>query len=95
MLGVRNFVTVYGKRGAKLIVSIFSLVPFIILYIFSPIGIIPIVSMKTAIYETIPFLLSIPMNFILGKKRLYKKDEIKLWRLFYIQYSLMILLFAI
>jgi 4-hydroxybenzoate polyprenyltransferase len=95
MLGVRNFVTVYGKRGAKLIVSIFSLIPFIILYIFSPIGIIPIVSMKTAVYETIPFLLSIPMNFILGKKRLYKKDEIKLWRLFYIQYSLMILLFAL
>jgi len=88
--GVRNFATVYGISKASVIVSIFLFIPFLWL------GIVEFVMDLNSVVH-LPVFFSLAMIFLLkkyGEKKSIEGNSI-LWLLFYLQFSLMMVTYAL
>jgi len=83
MMGVRNFCTVYGKEKASEIVTVFLALPYVI---FALAG-------SGLVFLTIP--LSASMAVILTKNPCLKGQGILMWKLFYLQFALMMFLYVL
>lgn len=82
-MGVRNFCTVYGKKVASSII-----IPFLILpYLIFPFG------GNALVFAASP--LSFIMIWILLKDSELKGKGLLMWKLFYVEFGLMMLLYAI
>jgi len=81
-MGVRNFCTVYGKQKASKIILPFLVVP---LFVFLPSNILPFLT----------FPLSSIMIALLVRDPELKGKGVLMWKLFYLQFSLMMLLYVI
>jgi len=88
--GVRNFVTVWGIESASLFVAAFAIIPFIFL-----LAAMQFVSIS--LWTITPMLLSAGMVWLLLKQAEQKSIEGNsiLWVVFYLQFSLMMILFAL
>lgn len=82
-MGVRNFCTVYGKEKSSAIVTVFLALPYVI---FALAG-------SGLVFLTIP--LSASMAIILTKNHSLKGQGILMWKLFYLQYAMMMFLYAL
>lgn len=81
-MDVRNFCTVYGKQAASKIVLPFLVIP---LFVFLPYNILPFLT----------FPLSSLMIALLVRDPELKGKGVLMWKLFYLQFSLMMLLYVI
>ncbi len=90
--GVRNFVTVWGKEKASLIVGTFTVIPFIALIVVEDFDFLHLNSVTY-----LPLILSILMIYLLfkGKERKSVEGNSTLWVIFYLQFSLMMITFAL
>lgn len=82
-MGVRNFCTVYGKEKASAMVIPFLGLPFFIF----------------ALTENIAVLCALPVSFVMVRI-LYKNpslegDGVLMWKLFYLQFALMMVLYVL
>jgi len=82
-MGVRNFCTVYGKEKASMIVLPFLYVPFIVFLVFG------------SYLVLLSFPLSVVMTLVVRRNPSLKERGILMWKLFYIQFALMLLLYAL
>jgi len=82
-MGVRNFCTVYGKEKASKIVLPFLYIPFLIF----------VLSGKYLVLLTLP--ISITTTVILRKTPDLKGRGVLMWKLFYLEFALMMLLYAL
>jgi len=82
-MGVRNFCTVFGREKASIIVLPFLYVPFIIFAL----------NRNYIVLLALP--LSLVMTVILRKNPNLKQRGILMWKLFYAQFSLLMLLYAV
>jgi len=82
-MGVRNFCTVFGKEKASKIVLPFLYVPFIIFAL----------SRNYIVLLALP--LSLVMTAVLRKNPDLKQRGILMWKLFYTEFALMMLLYAV
>jgi len=82
-MGVRNFCTVYGKDKASMIVLPFLYAPFFV-FLFS---------LNSAPILTLP--LSTVMTVILKHNPNLKGQGVRMWRLFYLQFALMMILYTL
>lgn len=81
-MGVRNFCTVYGKKKASWIILPFLSVP---LFVFLPGNVLPFLT----------FPLSAVMTGIIVRDPELRGRGVLMWKLFYLQFSLMMLLYVI
>lgn len=90
--GVRNFVTVWGKEKASIIVGAFTIIPFIALILVDYFGYL---HLNPVMY--LPLILSIAMVYLLfkGKDRKSVEGNSTLWVIFYLEFSLMMVTFAL
>lgn len=79
-MGVRNFCTVYGKEKASKIILPFLYVPFIVFTL----------DRNYVVLLALP--LSLVMTVVLRKNPDLKQRGILMWKLFYVQFSLLMLL---
>jgi len=79
---IRNFCTVYGKEKASLIVLPFLYIPFLIFALNGSYGVL------------LAFLLSLVMSVMLARDLSLEKCGILMWKLFYLQFALMMFLYA-
>lgn len=88
--GVRNFVTVWGLEKASMFVGLFTVIPFVFL-----LGAIQFVAISMV--SLFPFGLSGIMVYLLIKQadRESLEGNSLLWVVFYLQFSLMMILFAL
>jgi len=82
-MGVRNFCTVFGREKASIIVLPFLYVPFIIFAL----------NRNYLVLLALP--LSLVMTMVLRKNPDLKQRGILMWKLFYAQFSLLMLLYAL
>jgi 4-hydroxybenzoate polyprenyltransferase len=82
-MGVRNFCTVYGKKKVSLIVLPFLYLPF------------PIFVLSGSYTVLLALPLSIVMTIILRRNPSLKDCGILMWRIFYLQFALIMLLYAL
>lgn len=82
-MGVRNFCTVYGKEKASMIVLPFLYLPFLVF----------VLSGSYMVLLALP--LSMVMMIILRKNPDLKGHGIIMWKLFYLQFALMMLLYVV
>jgi len=82
-MGIRNFVTVYGKRNASKIIVPFLYIPFIIFYLAGALHMSPLL------------IFSLGITLILYRNPELEGKGYLLWALFYAQFSLMIILYTL
>jgi len=82
-MGVRNFCTVYGKEKASYIILPFLYIPFIIF------------SLYESYLASSVILLSGVMTIILMEDPTLKGKGVLMWKLFYLQFALMMLLYTL
>jgi len=82
-MGVRNFCTIFGREKASLIVLPFLYVPFLIFIL------------NGSYMVLLAFPLTIAMTIILRRYPDLKQRGILMWRMFYVQFALLMFLYAI
>jgi len=82
-MGVRNFCTVFGREKASIIVLPFLYVPFLIF------------GLNGSYVVLVAFPLTIAMTIILRKHPALIDRGVLMWKLFYMQFALMMLLYTL
>jgi len=82
-MGVRNFCTVFGREKASMIILPFLYIPFLIF------------GLNRSYLTLLAFPLTLAMTMILRKHPTLKDRGVLMWKLFYAQFALMMLLYAL
>lgn len=90
--GVRNFVTVWGKPAASVIVGVFTIIPFIWLLAVQYFGYL---ELNAVTYLPLLFSIGIVALLVKGAEKKSVEGNSALWVLFYLQFALMMVTYSL